>query len=116
MDDLIEFTLGAISKGQQFTPEIKTSSNFKNWISIEDEKRCIDCEENHGKIYPIEEKPKPKPPLHFFFRCVIKKMMAITAGTATINGTDGADWKLMFEGILPEYYVSLQEAANAGWR
>ena len=64
----------------------------------------------------IGEEPNPEPPLHPNCRCVIELMMAITAGTATINGTDGADWKLMFEGILPEYYVSLQEAANAGWR
>ena len=116
MYGLVEATLDEMSKGQAFSPQIKTSGNFKNWISIEDEKRCIDCEENHGKIYPIEEKPKPKPPLHLFCRCAIINMLAITAGTATINGINGADWKLIFEGTLPEYYVSLQEAANAGWR
>ena len=115
MYGLVQAKLDAMSKGQAFSPQIKTSSNFKNWISIEDEKRCIDCEENHGKIYPIGEKPKPKPPLHLFCRCAIINMLAITAGTATINGTDGADWKLMFAGTLPGYYISKEKAETTGW-
>ena len=116
MHGLVNAVMEASTQGKELKPKITTSHNYKHWISMEDLRRCKDCEENHGKIYLIGEEPNPEPPLHPNCRCVIELMMAITAGTATINGTDGADWKLMFERILPEYYVSLQEAANAGWR
>ena len=115
MHGLVQTTLEASSKGKQLLPKITTSKNYKHWVSIEDSKRCINCEQNHGKVYLISEKPKPKPPVHFFCRCSIELMKSITAGTATINGHDGADWKLMFKGTLPEYYVSLQEALAAKW-
>lgn len=42
-------------------------------------------------------------------------MEAITAGTATINGTSGADWTVKHTGELPDYYVSLAEAMKKGW-
>ena len=43
-------------------------------------------------------------------------MNAITAGTATINGIDGADWMLLHNGKLPDYYVSKNDATLAGWK
>lgn len=42
-------------------------------------------------------------------------MPAIKAGTATIRGTEGADWIVKYTGELPEYYVTKQEALAAGW-
>ena len=40
------------------------SQHYKNWLSIEDARRCKRCEEMHGQIYEIEEVPIPEPPLH----------------------------------------------------
>lgn len=39
------------------------------WITIPDERRCEDCKDLHGKVFPIEELP-PKP--HIGCRCIIK--------------------------------------------
>ena len=74
MQGLIQATLEALDKGQQLSPKITTSNHYKHWVSIEDPKRCIDCEENHGKVYLISEKPNPKPPIHFCCRCSIVPM------------------------------------------
>lgn len=102
--------------GEQLSPQITTSLNYKHWISVEDWKRCFECAGNHGKIWTVAETPYPEPPTHTNCRCKIKLMQAITAGTATINGMDGADWRLKYEGKLPSYYISSFNASRSGWK
>lgn len=91
------------------------SKNFKGWFSIEDPRRCTPCEDYHGKVYPMSEKPKPKPPLHFFCRCIIKALDAVLAGKATSLGTNGADFWLKNFQKLPDYYISRSDAKKLGW-
>ncbi len=97
-------------------PHIKDSLNYKHWISTEDLKRCTACANNHGRIYKINETPYPIPPIHTNCRCRIETMSAITVGTATIDGINGADWNLKYEGKLPNYYIGIYEAIRFGWR
>ncbi len=89
---------------------IRYSEKWKNWLAHIDEKTCILCKEKHGKIYAVEEKVKPSPPLHLFCRCRIEKLKSLFAGEATDKGTDGADWHLKYTGKLPEYYISRMDA------
>ena len=103
-------------QNNNLTPLITTSSNYKHWVSVEDWKRCIECANNHGKIWLIAEQPYPEPPIHSNCRCVIEMMQAIMAGTATIYGVNGADWMLMFKTCLPDYYISKKDALTAGWK
>ena len=42
-------------------------------------------------------------------------MDTLIAGTATDNGTDGADWHLKFNRALPDYYISESIALSKGW-
>lgn len=70
----------AAINGDRLSPQITTSSNYKHWVSVEDWKRCIECESNHGKIWLIAEQPYPEPPIHPNCRCAIELMQAITAG------------------------------------
>ena len=91
------------------------SRKWKHWLTVDDPKRCVLCKEQHGKIYYITEAPNPKPPLHFFCRCRIAPMNALTAGTATDSGINGADWHLKYLGKLPDYYITKQKAENLGW-
>jgi len=92
------------------------SKQWKNWITVEDEKRCWECEKYHGKIYPITEKPNPRPPVHPWCRCSLEVMSALLAGTATDKGVEGADWFLKYYGKLPEYYISVDKAKQLGWK
>ena len=108
--------IAAAVTGEILSPQITKSSKYKHWISIEDLKRCLACENNHGKIWLISEDPFPKPPVHLWCRCTIKRMKAIIAGTATVNGESGADWTLKQNGELPDYYISSYEASLAGWK
>lgn len=106
----------AAINGDTLSPQISTSTKYKHWVSVEDLKRCIICADNHGKIWLISEIPDPNPPVHPNCRCAIEPMQTIKAGTATINGIDGADWTLKYEGTLPDYYVTEEEALKNGWR
>lgn len=91
------------------------SEHYKHWISCEDERRCATCETMHGKIYYISEQTR-NPPVHRFCRCKIVRMLAQKAGTATIDGTRGADWYLKRHGYLPSYYISKETASRLGWK
>ncbi|MBQ9096937.1 MAG: phage head morphogenesis protein [Clostridia bacterium] len=91
------------------------SEKWKHRVSVVDVKRCLPCEEKHGKIYGIEEFVFDAPPDHLFCRCKIERMQAMLAGNATKNGVDGADWYLKYYGILPDYYISYEDAKKAGW-
>lgn len=100
----------------EFSPEIDVSENYRHWISQEDWKRCVDCKSLHGKIWRLDEKPDPEPPLHPNCRCFIEPMESIKAGTATMNGTDGADWALKYQGDLPDYYITKSDIKAKGWK
>ena len=102
--------------GDTLEPKIKTSKNYKHWISVEDLKRCVVCEENHGKIWSINDIPNLDPPVHPNCRCVIKPMQSIIAGTATIKGDNGADWYLKNKNKLPDYYIDSDTAFQSGWK
>lgn len=94
---------------------MKYSSKWKEWSSIIDLKTCVPCRTNNGKIYGIDAVVLPDPPLHTNCRCVIKKLRAISAGTATKDGTRGADWYLKKFKTLPSYYITSEEAIIRGW-
>ena len=91
------------------------SKNYKHWISIPDNKRCVYCEKMHGKIYSADKAPKSKYKLHAFCRCIITWMQAIIAGNATNKGKDGADYWLKHYNELPDYYITETEAKQLGW-
>ena len=81
------------------------SQHYKHWLSIEDTRRCKHCEAMQGKVFEINERPNPEPPLHENCRCMITPMEAIYAGEATSRGQTGADWWLIRFQKLPPYYI-----------
>ena len=91
------------------------SKNYKNWIATLDLKTCANCRSRHGKIYLASEFVNPEPPLHPSCRCVIEKIKALYAGTATNSKNNGADWWLKNFGKLPIYYISKSEAKKLGY-
>ena len=94
---------------------MKPSTKWKNWIAIIDPKICIECKYKHGKIYEITEKVLPSPPLHPHCRCTIQRLKSLFVGEATEKGLDGADWHLKYNGKLPKYYISRNNASKLGW-
>ena len=102
--------------GKTLNPIVLNSTNYVYWKSVEDFKRCKECADLHGKIYSVLETPSEEPPIHQNDRCILDILKAIKAGTATTDGLDGADFTLLNEGTLPDYYVSVKEAESAGWK
>lgn len=41
-------------RGDSLSPEISVSTNYKHWISVKDERRCMECANNHGKVWNID--------------------------------------------------------------
>lgn len=107
--------LEAAMQGYAWRPTISQSVNFKHWVSIKDFRRCIDCKNLHGKIWYMHEISDVEPPLHEYGRCTIEPMDAVRVGEATMHGMAGADWVLRQTGELPNYYVPINAAKNAGW-
>ena len=113
--DLQELIMKTVVNGENFSPEVSKSRNYKHWISIPDEKRCVVCKDSHGKIYYAKEIPKRIPPVHPFCRCKIVTMDSIKAGTATKNGLDGVDWWIKYDNKLPNYYVDYNFTHSSRW-
>lgn len=105
------------SKGRldYYDPPTQESVNYKNFIATLDLKTCLECRENYGKIYYIDETPDIAPPLHPNCRCEIKQVESVIAGNATKDGTNGADWWIKNYGVLPDYYISEEELKKLGW-
>ena len=91
------------------------STTWKNWQSMYKEQRtCRPCEDKHGKIYPFSSLPYI--PEHLRCRCKIVPMRTIRVGEATSEGWNGADAWLMYEGRLPDNYITKEEAMDLGWK
>lgn len=97
-------------------PYLKGDSiNWKNWQSLYKEPRtCSPCEDKHGKIYPYNSLSYV--PEHLRCRCEIVPMRTINVGEVTNEGWNGADAWLMFEGRLPDNYITKEEATDLGWK
>lgn len=93
------------------------SIHFKNWqATYLAPTTCQECRENHGKIYPFEVVISDYIPVHENGRCVILSMRTKAVGTASDRGFDGADAWVMYQGKLPDYYITKEEAAALGWK
>lgn len=113
--DIFLYLLLQIINGFDWKPEFAESGKYKNWVAILDLKTCLECRKRHGKIWLMNEQPDKEPSLHPNCRCSILIMKTVKSGTATINGVDGADWTLMHESKLPNYYITREEAKSKGW-
>lgn len=94
------------------------SSKWKHRLCMEDEKVCVGCDEEHGHIYSItvpDYKIKLNP-WHYFCRCDVFQVQTILRGAATNKGQNGADFYLFNFNILPNYYISIEEAYALGWK
>ncbi len=114
--DLVDKVFEQALDGKDFMPEVDISENYKHWISKEDIKRCVECAKMHGKIWTKDEEASVDLFAHPNCRCSIEQMQTIRAGTATINKENGADFVLKKENILPEYYLTEDEAVKLGYR
>ena len=95
---------------------MKYSTKWKMWSAKLDFKTCLNCRNNNGKIYDIDEIVYPDPPLHTNCRCVIERLRVLLAGTATNDETNGADWYLKNYGKLPSYYITKAKAEELGYK
>jgi len=91
------------------------STRWKVWLTILDFKVCMECKTKHGKIRSRKEALLDMPPLHEYCRCTQPDVETKTAGKATDNSINGADYWLYYFKKLPEYYVSFSEARALGW-
>ena len=91
------------------------SKKWKNWQSVYKEpKTCKPCNDKHGKIYPFETEPYM--PVHLRCRCKIVPMRTKEVGTVTEEGWNGVDAWLMYQGKLPDNYITKEETTDAGWK
>ncbi len=99
-----------------YVPETHKSVLWKYWRAILDPKLCLDCLNHHEKVYVMDEIPDIEPPLHENCRCAILPIDAITPGGATKDGENGADYWLVHDDELPDYYISKSELEKLGWK
>ena len=92
------------------------SKKWKNWMSHLTLTTCKPCEDKHGTIFPYDVDESLYIPLHINGKCRIVAMRTKAVGTASLEGINGADYHLMYENRLPEYYIDKDEATHFGWK
>lgn len=102
-------------RGELFTPVIQESTKWATWLAMMTKRTCADCANLNGKTVSKTLPPGKRPPVHPNCRCILKAMLTILAGTATIDGINGADYILKKTGILPPSYLTKEEAEELGW-
>ena len=105
--------------GYSLQPKLGKSNNFKYRKAVIDEKLCEPCWDKYGTGYPAKGAPTTlqiRLKSHPFCRCSIEWMLSILAGTATVNGYDGADYVVKHTGELPDNYMHKTEAKQKGWK
>ncbi|NLG25592.1 MAG: hypothetical protein GX558_09570, partial [Clostridiales bacterium] len=95
---------------------VMPSGKWKVWAAMLTPTTCKVCKGKNGAIYASYETPELEIPVHQRCRCAIRPLLAILAGTATVDGENGADWYLMMRGELPPNYLSKAAAKKAGWK
>ena len=113
---VFDINLSEKARDDHFNPITIPSQDYKTWRAVLDFKTCFNCADNHGRIFDINDSTVMLPPLHLYCRCTLEEMEAIAAGSATNNGTDGADYWLKYYGSLPNYYVSRPQLEALGWK
>ena len=98
----------------RFEPVTQESKNWKRWVTHIGPFTCPYCFSRNGVILPIDEDTGI--PVHPNCHCEIITKISATAGTATIDGENGADYYLKFSGQLPDYYITLSDAKKLGWK
>lgn len=91
------------------------SNRWQECVSVLSLTTCIQCRSLNGKIISLTANWTPYPPIHENCRCSIRRLKALKAGTATNNGTNGADRYLKYLKRLPPYYISKLHATYYGW-
>lgn len=96
--------------------EIKGDSiNYKNWMSVLSPTTCKECSQKHGTIFPFNVDEKSHIPLHLNGQCKIVPMRTKQVGTATEDGSLGADVCLTYRHKLPDNYITFDQAKDLGW-
>ena len=106
----------AFSGTKGFNPVLSYSEKWVRWRTNVGPSTCTYCAEQNGKIFEHKELPPQEPPVHERCKCEIEKLLAILAGTATIDGDSGADYLMRHLNVLPDNYVSKQSAIQNGWK
>lgn len=102
-----------IEKVSRITYESKL---WKIWRAIITPGTCYHCASMNGRILSVDDPRIAEIPVHENCRCYVEAMSAIAAGTATNAGTDGVDVYVALHGMLPDYYLTQQEAKKLGWK
>lgn len=91
------------------------STIFSSWVTKIDFVTCPLCASLNGRIVDWSPELLPlSPPLHRSCRCRVIPVPVFLAGTATDEGTDGVDWSVAYDGMLPHKYITKSVANMLG--
>lgn len=91
----------------------KKSSKWKEFFLGFRVNHCLDCIKREYKIYDISNEPLL--PLHERCGCYLDWLRSLQVGQASILGNNGPDYYLKHLGILPNYYITKEDAKKLGW-
>ena len=105
----------------ELKPQISLSGGYNRWFTFKGDNTCKYCENKNGSVFlknerVLSEEGKGIPPVHNNCKCIILPLLAMLAGTATVDTILGVDYYLKHKGVLPDNYVDKDYAKSKGWK
>ncbi len=114
--DLIKRYIYFTAPKEKAMPEvIMYSQKWIQWIAYISPAICSYCLKHHGKIFAIDDPTIIWPEVHPNCHCILEPVRSHLAGTVTSLGQNGADLYLALYHILPESYLTKEEAKAQAW-
>lgn len=103
----------------QLEKSVRITHESKLWViwrTMISPGTCYFCASMDGRILSVDDPITDQIPKHPNCGCHIEALSAIVAGTGTNAGANGVDLYMAQHGILPDYYISKDDAEALGWR
>ncbi|MDY4159691.1 MAG: hypothetical protein SOY02_05595 [Candidatus Onthovivens sp.] len=98
---------------KETTTKYEKSNKWKEYKLGPTITHCLICFKRQNKIY--DKNNIPILPEHIKCLCYLQWMRKVLIGNATNLGVIGADYYIANYGILPNYYITKEEAEKLGW-
>ena len=111
--DTIQAKLKRMFSGEQ----LESGAQFLQWFHKNMTKtHCFTCTSNHQRIFEnTQDKPAIGKYNHLLCECYYKDVEQKSVGSISNKGILSPDVYLKAYGILPDYYITKEEARALGW-
>ena len=122
MSILSDIYESVVNSFRGITEKYNKSNRWQEWLLGKRVNHCWYCIKQNHKIFEVVNgevyipEGEREPPIHVNCGCHLEWLRMVAIGAATTLGKEGADYWIYHYGMLPDGYISKEEAKALGWK